>query len=166
MTNTKQFIIQLLDMNGGQIRGRNTLQKLLYLCKAMGAKLDANYCLRVHGPFSQEVSNILHDCIADNVLSETNGIIQRGGSPGVSQPLPEDAQFIISHVLEVCRGIGEGELERMSKIVFIAKQRKALFGDADRDTIIIAAIKAMGKRFAEKEIMDAYDLVEKEILNA
>lgn len=133
MTNTKQFIIQLLDMNGGEICGRNRLQKLLYLCRAMGAGLDASYCLRVHGPFSQEVSDVLHDCIADNVLSETNGIIQRGGSPSVSQPLPRDAQGIICHVLEVCRGMGEGELERIAKIVFIAKQR---IGDADRDDVL------------------------------
>lgn len=166
MTNTKQFIIQLLDMNGGQICGKNRLQKLLYLCRVMGAGLDASYCFRIHGPFSQEVSDVLHDCIADNVLSETNGIIQKGGSPGGSQPLPEEAQGIISHVLEICRGMGEGELERMATIVFITKQRQALFGDASRETVLSAAIKAMGKRFTEKKIMNAYDLVEKEILNA
>lgn len=164
MINTKQFILQLLDMSGGQIFGRNRLQKLLYLCRAMGMDLDANYCLGVHGPFSQDISNVLHDCIADSILSETNGIIQRNEPSSIPNFLPKKTLDIISHVLEVCQGMGEGELERIATIVFIAKQRKALFGDEDRDTVLIAAIKAMGNRFTEEEIMNAYGQAEKEIL--
>ena len=168
----KQFIIQLMEANGGQNHGRVQLQKLIYFCKAMGVKVDASYRLYVYGPFSQQVANALQDCVSDQVVTECNGSILKGenfndfleSANHTGGELPETAKKIVTDILTLCRGMTTRQMEITATAFFIDRQQKVLFGNDDRTIILDKVTRAKGSRFTEEEIAESYQQVVEKFL--
>ena len=166
----KAFITQLLDEKGGEIHGRVQLQKIVYFCKAMGVNLNASYKLYIYGPYSQQVANALQDCVADDILTEVNGIIEKGDEydafmesvAGSGNILSDISRKIVQDVLQLCNTLTTKELEITATTFFIDRQQKALFGNDDKDIVIQKVTKAKGNRFDKSEIEDSYQRMEKE----
>ena len=140
----KAFIIRLLEEKGGEIHGRVQLQKIVYFCKALGVNVNASYKLYIYGPYSQQVANALQDCVADDILVESNGIIKKGiecddylgALSGSGNDLSDRSQEIVRDVLQICNQMNTKELEITATTFFIDRQQKALFGKDDRNAVI------------------------------
>lgn len=163
----KAFIIQLLNEKGGEIHGRVQLQKIVYFCKAMGVKVNASYKLYIYGPYSQQVADALQDCVMDDILKESNGIIRKGmdfdeymqSIADSENILSDTSRKIVKEVLQRCNQLTTKELEITATTFFIDRQQKALFGSDSKETVIKRVSKAKGNRFAESEIEDSYQRV-------
>ena len=161
------FIIQLLEEKGGEIQGRVQLQKLVYFCKAMGVDINANYKLYIYGPYSQQVANALQDCVADNILTESDGVIRKGADYDAflnafvksENKLSDVSKNIVNDILGLCDRMTTKELEITATTFFIDRQQKALFGNDNKDTVIQKVSNAKGKRFNNDEIETSYQTV-------
>lgn len=162
----KAFMIQLLKEKGGEIHGRVQLQKIVYFCKTMGVSVNAGYKLYIYGPYSQQVANTLQDCVADEILSESNGIIKKGveydfclQSIASRDILSGISQQIVHDVLQLCNNMTTRELEIAATTFYINRQQKALFGNDNKDAVIKKVIEAKGNRFNDDEIKESYQKV-------
>lgn len=159
------FIIQLLDKAGGTICGRVQLQKLVYFCKAMGADINANYKLYIYGPFSQQVANALQDCVADDILVETEGAIRKGKDfDSILQKiyksedaLPDITNNIVHDILDQFRHLTTKQIEIDATTFFINRQQNALYGKSEKATVLNMVSKAKGTRFSPEEIESSYN---------
>lgn len=159
----QSFMVQLVDRNGGQVAGRVRLQKIIYFCKALGADINPNYKLYIYGPFSQQVADILQDCVVEDILVEENGMIQKGiefkdyleNVTGPEEPTLE----ILTDVLELCKTLSTKQLEIDATTFFIDRQQKILFGCKDEQVVIDKVIRAKGNRFTDDEILASYQRV-------
>ena len=164
------FIIQLLEEKGGEIQGRVQLQKLVYFCKAMGVDVNANNKLYIYGPYSQQVANALQDCVADNILTESDGVIGKGVNYDIflndivksENKLSDISKKIVKDILGLCNQMTTKQLEITATTFFIDRQQKVLFGDDDKEAVIRKVSNAKGKRFNHNEIETSYQTVMEE----
>lgn len=161
------FIVQLLHQTGDSIHGRVQLQKLVYFCKAMGADVNAYYKLYIYGPYSQQVANALQDCVLDDILVESDGIIRKGTEfnsflsyiDESGNTLSEHTKKIIQDVLTLCEPLNTKELEITATTFFIARQQRALFEKIDQKEVVDKVTAAKKTRFTEHEINESYQRV-------
>lgn len=159
----QSFMVQLVEKNGGKIAGRVRLQKIIYFCKALGADINPNYKLYVYGPFSQQVADTLQDCVVEDILTEEDGLIQRGiefKEHLKSVADSEDPSMkILVDVLKFCNTLTTKQLEIDATTFFIDRQQKILFGCEDSKAVMDKVIRAKGNRFTNDEIMQSYQRV-------
>ena len=166
------FIIQLLHERGDTIHGRVQLQKLVYFCKALGVNINASYKLYIYGPYSQQVADALQDCVADDILTEANGIIEKGKEYDeffdfivhTGTVLDTRSKSIVHDILQLCATMTTKELEITATTFFINRQQKALFGDDNKEVVIRKVSNAKGNRFNQEEIERSYYRVSTEFL--
>lgn len=164
---SQAFIVDLIKEKGGNIQGRVQLQKLVYFCKALGAEVNTSYKLYIYGPYSQQVANALQDCVADDILIESNGLIQKGAefesflnyATDRGDTLSARSEEIVLDVLDSCKLFNTKDFEIVSTTFFIYRQQKALFNSTDKEEIIRKVTNAKGSRFTPDEINQAYQRV-------
>lgn len=170
---TMYFIVQLLNATAQKsIKGRIHLQKLVYFCKAFGVDIDANYKLYIYGPFSQQVANALQECVIDDIMVETNGEIRMGTDFKTywDDNINEENKFkkqttdIVNKVLGLCGNLTAKEIEIDATTFYIQRQQIALYGKAEKDSVIEKVEAAKGARFTHTEILDAYERVQKKYI--
>ena len=55
----------------GTLRSRKRMQKMIFLLKAAGCPLDADYDLHHYGPYSQDVARLTDEMVREKLLCET-----------------------------------------------------------------------------------------------
>ncbi len=166
------FVTQLVDKSGGEILGRVRLQKLVYFCKALGADINPNYRLYIYGPFSQQVADVLQECVLEDILVEKDGVIRKGAEFGdymesvkdSGDSMPEQSMEILEDVIAFCKPLSTKDLEITATTFFIDKQQKVLFGCPDRNSVIEKVTHAKKNRFSNDEIVRSYQRVVEECI--
>ena len=123
----------------GTLRSRKRMQKMIFLLKAAGCPLDADYDLHHYGPYSQDVARLTDEMVREKLLCETTEARPYGEQ--YSYVLSDEASRQISAYESSSRGAGPAkemaafeslarkleqtdlkELEVASTIVFFLKQ--------------------------------------------
>ena len=66
---TRYQLAKLVAM-AGKLESRKRLQKMIYLLKAAGCPIDAEYGLHLYGPYSQDVACLVDDMVSAGILKE------------------------------------------------------------------------------------------------
>lgn len=92
-----EIIESILDANGGEIRGRTAIQKLVYLAHHTIPQLEVpQYKPHYYGPFSSELGLALEKLVSYSFVSETK--IPGTMNEGHNYRLTEDGQKVIDAI--------------------------------------------------------------------
>jgi uncharacterized protein len=86
----------------GTLDTRKRLQKVVYLLKAAGCPLDAEYTLHRYGPYSQDVAQLTDEMVQANLLVET--AVSNAVGRQFSYRLAESARLSLAEFQATPRG--------------------------------------------------------------
>ena len=114
----RDIIRLILKANGGKIRGRTAIQKLVYLsCKSITKLKLPNYTAHYYGPYSSEVGDALEKLVSYKFVKETSS--QNGNYIAYEYELTEDGNEIIDDRIQ---NKYKHEYDKIEKIVKICKK--------------------------------------------
>ena len=76
----------------GTLRSRKRMQKMIFLLKAAGCPLDADYDLHHYGPYSQDVARLTDEMVREKLLCETTERAPYGSSIPTFSPTRQAAR--------------------------------------------------------------------------
>ncbi len=116
--NYRDMAILIIKANGGKIRGRTTIQNLVYLsCKSIKELKPPSFTSHYYGPYNLDVGEAFRDLVAYDFVKET--IRQEGNYFTYEYELTDDGIEIIDNgILKKHKN----EYNKIEKIVKICKE--------------------------------------------
>ena len=146
------FTIEGSDSPDISFNSRFKIQKIAYLCKALGAELYHKFTIRVHGPYSHVLAQDYYDFPEAIVNLETDYILNENEKQ-IANKIKEN---ILDHY--IAKDYETELLEAVSTITYL-KQENQNFSDDD----IFAAVKNMKPHLKESMIIISNNIA-KELL--
>lgn len=164
--NKKAFLSALLA-ELGEVNGKKSLQKLVYLARAFG--LETGYSFRFHyyGPYSDELASDFESLLENQEVK----LIEKGSykykvsdqfSENVvkKQVLKEDEQRKIRKLISTFGNKNPSELELYATIYFIDYNEKVVFGKSPAKEEILRKTEEAKPKYTETQIKQAYEDLE------
>lgn len=146
----------------GRIKGKKAFQKLIYLSKAVGIPLEVNYKMYYYGPYSEQVSDELEECINCNILKE-EGAYNFISSDKCQETLILNNDQITIHkeklefIVNKFGCYDPMELEILATTHFVYNNMKYLHGEERKEIIVEEVKKVKYPKFSCERIEDAYN---------
>ena len=86
----------------GTLDSRKRLQKMVYLLQSAGCPLEADFCLHLYGPYSQDIANLTDELVTGNLLEETCSHNPVGHKYTYS--IPKNSEASLSHFEHTTNG--------------------------------------------------------------
>ena len=160
-----------LEANGGQIRGRTAIQKLIYFETQKIPELSIEpHVAYFYGPFNRQVAQGLETLVHLDVLSETR--LRKGNSYEytlldkgipVTKQLIEDNERIykkIKNIIQTCReycGLNPNPLSFAAKTHYMLTKQECKKGMTKKEAVSMA--KEFGWNITEDDVKFGTDLL-------
>lgn len=162
---TKLFAAFWTDVMG-EIPGKKAFQKLVYFGQVLGIPFKQSYRMHYFGPYSESVARELSDAEEFNIIQIKNGsykFLAGTKAEAYIEEHYEDIQSNIDELEELINYFGDMcpmDLELYATTHYIDNNKKRLYGDYDKKSIINKIKEVKGTKFTIEEIETAYEQLE------